>query len=502
MRSLWCLVLVILLVAACNSDPPKAEPPKKGPEACSDPGAPAAIVEEALEQAIRDELGLNGTPTCSDMMKLEALVLKDAGVKSISGLEQAVNLERLDLESNRIEDITPLSGLANLSELNLDKNMIGDLSPLTGLLKLEWLWLGDNVINDLGPLAGLTNLRGLSLWSNYISDLSPVASLVNLERLYLCCMVAFDLSVLAGMDNLRELDISDGGFTSLAGLHLPASLDRLVLSQNRLTSIAELAQISTGTQLLIDRNYLTDAAAQAQLESLSISGVDVIAEPQYVPGEPRCEDWFLVRHEDLVFRNNVWNKQDIIDYEQCLLVQDINGDPRVGWAWRWPREDGRVKGYPEVAYGWASNLPRIVNDLEELSIDYAIEVEAEGIYNVAFDAWIRKEPKPLDDNPFVELMIWIGDGGMVPAGEKIATLTTSGVTFDMFVDDFPNWKYVAYQAQEDVLEGSVDVVPFLRHMVERGVISGSEYFTSLHLGNEVVQGEGEAQLSRFDVTFR
>lgn len=508
MRRILGPLLVLFVVVGCSGNPGSTTPTTNvpGPDeevgSCTDVVGPIEIADPALDEAIRTALGIDRDPTCEDMARLEALTVKNAGIRSLSGLELAVNLASLDLEQNRIQDISAVSGLSKLRDLGLDNNMISDLSPLEELSNLEWLWLGGNVVKDLTPLGGLDQLRGLSLWSNNIDDFTPISNLTSLEHLYVCCTRPFDLAILSELESLTTLDVADSGRTTLQGLVVPSTLERLVLQANRLERIPELSSLSSGAEVLLERNYLTSAQAQAEVAALRAQGVVVSSESQYEPGDLRCEDWFRFQTGAYVYRNNVWNKLATTDYEQCLRTRVVRDVLQVGWTWRWAHEDGRAKAYPEVAYGWVSELPRRIADLNELTVDYALEVDATGVYNVAFDAWIRSEPKATDENADVELMIWVGDGGMVPAGDSNGSFSFGGTTFDLYVDDFPEWKYVAFQAREDALVGSIDLVPFLEHLIDLGLVSGSQYLTSLHLGNEVVAGEGSAWMQAFDVTVR
>ena len=72
------------------------------------------------------------------------------------------------------------------------------------------------------------------------------------------------------------------------------------------------------------------------------------------PEEEACSDWAELRDGDYgeyLFLNNVWNKGEITDYEQCLMRRVVGGEDQYGWRWRWPHGQGQAKAYPEVIYG-------------------------------------------------------------------------------------------------------------------------------------------------------
>ena len=133
-----------------------------------------------------------------ELLALESLDARGAGVLDLTGLGHAANLVAIDLGHNPLADLRPLAALTNLQALNLDatgadpwavaalgglerlslrENGIGDVSALAGLAKLRALDLAGNVIEDVTPLAGLASLQALDLGGNRVEKLSPLARL-------------------------------------------------------------------------------------------------------------------------------------------------------------------------------------------------------------------------------------------------------------------------------------------------------------------------------------
>ena len=166
----------------------------------ADPGAPVSIPDAGLRARIAAALGKapDAPLGARELLALESLDARGAGIADLTGLGHAANLVAIDLGDNPLTDLRPLAGLANLDALNLDAtgadpwavaalgglerlslrdNGIGDVSALAGLAKLRALDLAGNVIEDVTPLAGLASLAALDVRDNRIEDLSPLARL-------------------------------------------------------------------------------------------------------------------------------------------------------------------------------------------------------------------------------------------------------------------------------------------------------------------------------------
>ena len=166
----------------------------------ADPGAPVSIPDAGLRARIAAALGKapDAPLGARELLALESLDARGAGIADLTGLGHAANLVAIDLGDNPLTDLRPLAGLANLDALNLDAtgadpwavaalgglerlslrdNGIGDVSALAGLAKLRALDLAGNVIEDVTPLAGLASLQALDLGGNRVEKLSPLARL-------------------------------------------------------------------------------------------------------------------------------------------------------------------------------------------------------------------------------------------------------------------------------------------------------------------------------------
>ncbi len=238
-------------------------------------------------------------------------------------------------------------------------------------------------------------------------------------------------------------------------------------------------------------------------------------EPEAEAAEPEthCGDWDELADSGLVYQNNVWGKGDIADYEQCLLARSVDGVVEYGWRWQWPKETGHVKAYPQVIYGhkpWnsastASALPARIASIEELSIAYAVEMSAQGTYNLAYDIWLTSSNPPTPDTITHEIMIWMDRTFEAQPRKYLAgQVVVDDITYDLYLR--PNFHpasgagYIAFVSREPQLGGVVDVAAFLGYLVEHNHVPADSYLASVELGNEVIDGTGELWLQRFQVT--
>lgn len=124
--------------------------------------APVMFADEALENAIRAELGLPfGVLSEADLLNLRALDARNMKIRDLSGLERCTRLMWLDLSENNVSNIEALTPLRALTYVNLDKNDVTDIWPLAGLYDLRQLLLFGNPVYDLTPLVANAENGGI-----------------------------------------------------------------------------------------------------------------------------------------------------------------------------------------------------------------------------------------------------------------------------------------------------------------------------------------------------
>ncbi len=218
--------------------------------------------------------------------------------------------------------------------------------------------------------------------------------------------------------------------------------------------------------------------------------------------------------------NNVWNKDAAHGpHQQTIFKTSADGKTAFGWRWHWPSSDG-VVAYPEVIYGdtpWdqepqgrAKDLPFRIGK-RGITADYDISFESSGMCNLAFEFWTVSALPAAPSAITNEVMIWIDNNGMTPAGVWTDTFTLDGTTYDMFVREGhgdasgknpQKWNYIAFLARTPVLKGPLDIGAFAAFLQSHKLLGGSVYLTSLELGNEVMTGTGRTEVKGYKVTIR
>ena len=229
--------------------------------------------------------------------------------------------------------------------------------------------------------------------------------------------------------------------------------------------------------------------------------------------ETFCEDWKELSSPGFLYINNVWNKGNVADYEQCLLKRIVGGKNQYGWRWQWPGAEGDVKAYPEVVYGykpWNSptttpDLPRQISSINQIQVNYAVELTASGTYNLAFTMWVTSTNPPTPETITHEIMIWV-DRTFEPQPPEfqVAAVMIDDVTYDLYIkSDFPTTsvghKYIAFASHPDQLSGTLNFEKFLTYLIDHDHLPTDHYVTSVELGNEVAEGTGELWLRSLQI---
>lgn len=215
--------------------------------------------------------------------------------------------------------------------------------------------------------------------------------------------------------------------------------------------------------------------------------------------------------------NNPWNKGATTGrYRQKIFVNEENGKPVIGWAWKW-RDSSGVATYPEVQVGtspWngqtgdkATDFPFEVGT-KGLIATYDISLEASGSYNMAFEFWTVAALPPSKDTITHEVMIWIAGERLGAAGDMVGKATIDGNTYSVFLrknhgdasgNNQNTWTIVSLLADKPILHGPLDVGHIIDHLLKNGLLRAGLYVANLELGNEVERGSGTTIIRNYDV---
>lgn len=226
-----------------------------------------------------------------------------------------------------------------------------------------------------------------------------------------------------------------------------------------------------------------------------------------------CVDNAELTLGSLVLFNNVWNKGTIQDYEQCIAADDR----ALRWRWRWPGGDLMPEAYPEVVFGhhpWRQDsttdaLPRRLEGVEELTVHYAAELDGEGVYNLAFQSWLVDRVPATPDAARAEVMVWISNHGMKPAGRRVHLIAREA-EYDVYESPrrhldrgaWRTWQLLTLVAREELLAGPLDLGALLNELSAQGLLANGLWIANVDLGTEVAGGSGSAVVSDYRVSVR
>ena len=230
-----------------------------------------------------------------------------------------------------------------------------------------------------------------------------------------------------------------------------------------------------------------------------------------------AKDWERREAGGYIVENNVWNKGDRSDYSQCVFLEpEALGAVRAGWAWKWNNPTNDVVAYPDIIFGknpWfetstTTTLPARIREAGDVEILLDVEHTGTGKRNLAFQVWLTKESAATPKSVTREVMIWLENNGLRPAGTKIADLSLDGKALELWENPHhgdPNgleWNYFAFVYRTPLLQGRVPLSKMLQYLIETGHVSPDEYLAGINLGNEIINGNGQTLLKRYRVLCR
>ena len=267
--------------------------------------------------------------------------------------------------------------------------------------------------------------------------------------------------------------------------------------------------------------------ARVLLLALAVSSTDCIRKIQAsVPGaqdrhvSATCGNGAQYHDKPYTWENNQWGSgKEHSSFQQCLLEHDVDGTTVHGWSWIWPGTDTSVFAYPEIIFGWKpwtggkssdKRFPMRVSDMQQLKIQYEVETEATGSYNLAPEVWIINQRSAAGEpNPRLitaEVMFWQEAGGEArPAGTVVDRPEIGGLTYELWQMDHAGdngnggWRLLSFKTPTTMRKGTVPVDDLLRYLVKKGLINANEYIATVEFGNEISGGSGTTWVKKFAV---
>lgn len=232
-----------------------------------------------------------------------------------------------------------------------------------------------------------------------------------------------------------------------------------------------------------------------------------------------CAESETVTVGQYLVENNVWGKQGMTDWRQCVgATTSPRGGLAARWTWDWKYEGDQVKAYPEVVFGHkpgfpkstTDQLPRRLADIEAIELQYDVVSARAGTGNLAIDIWLTSQPAPTQFAvPPIshEVMIWLDvHGPMYAGGTERDTVTINGIPYRVFVGEQfgMGWRYIAFKPENTPLKpaATLEVLPYLQYLESKQWLTPTAYVSAINLGNEIISGSGQTQLNHFSVSVR
>ena len=234
------------------------------------------------------------------------------------------------------------------------------------------------------------------------------------------------------------------------------------------------------------------------------------------------DNWAKYSSTDFWTINNIWNKGSLrngIDYTQTITVDTDTFPSGTTLSWSWPSTwNPLIYAYPEVIVGYkpwdnygSLDFTSQIDDLKEFKINYNLTIGGQtDNFNVAFELWLTDRAQGQREDINTELMIWVHDGALNPAGSPVGQY--DGERYDATVYARPDhgdasggsavtWQYIALEASTDVLAGQIDIRHILLDLKQKGLLTGSEFVSGYELGAEVAAGSGSLKINSLSQTF-
>jgi len=209
-----------------------------------------------------------------------------------------------------------------------------------------------------------------------------------------------------------------------------------------------------------------------------------------------------IAHGDYLLENNAWREPDVVEPPQCIFAPP---GQLLGWNWNWPGNDhSKVVAFPEVIYGKkpfrsenpSLALPRRLDDLKQIDVEYAVNTPATGAYNTVFEMWMTANEEADQASIVTEIMVWVANHGLNPAGRRVHSFNSPHGPAHLYEMD---GRYLAFVLEKEMLQGRIDLMSFLHELRRLKFISGEHYVSSVEFGNEVAYGQGVTIIDKYCV---
>ena len=153
-------------------------------------------------------------------------------------------------------------------------------------------------------------------------------------------------------------------------------------------------------------------------------------------------------------------------------------------------DGGGVKTYPNSHYMF-DNSPK-VSSLNSVTSTFAQSSPNSGTFEDAYDIWLNGLA---GSGGADEVMIWTENHGQIPGGSPMASATFDGQSYTVWRG---NNNLVSFVADSNVTSGTLNLVPFLQWLINKGWESANSTLLQVDYGVELVSTNGPETFSFSD----
>ncbi|KAM9882399.1 xyloglucan-specific endo-beta-1,4-glucanase A 2 [Verticillium dahliae] len=209
-----------------------------------------------------------------------------------------------------------------------------------------------------------------------------------------------------------------------------------------------------------------------------------------------CGQWDNIKVGSYIIYNNLWGRDQATSGSQCTLVDGItNNLAKWSSTWSWAGGNLHVKSYSNaVLQAPAARVSAVASIPSKWQWSYT----GTGVVaNVAYDLFTSSD---CSAKPEYEVMIWLaalgGAGPISATGKPIATVTISGVSWQLYKGAHSQMTVFSFVATKQQTNYSGDVADFIKYLAASQGLPRSQCLYSIGAGTEPFVGTN----AKFDTT--
>ncbi len=169
--------------------------------------------------------------------------------------------------------------------------------------------------------------------------------------------------------------------------------------------------------------------------------------------------------------------------------------PSIVQGWHWGSWAG--------AYSQANAKP--VSALTAVTSSWSFTPPAGQKWNVSYDMWVAQSTGlQAPDGNTLEVMVWLDYSTATttnPIGEKVATFSAAGTTWEVWYGPTESWHTVTYRRSPGTAPVmNFDLLPFLKDAVTRGTGAASWNLLSVQAGFELFNATSGGSIDSYSLT--